>query len=115
MGISEEKTWITVCSEQDLVADSGVCALIKTTEQVAIFKLPKHEQKLFAVGNFDPIGRANVLSRGIVGCVGGEPVVASPLYKQHFSLKTGVCLQEDQIQINTYPIRIVNNEVQLLV
>jgi nitrite reductase (NADH) large subunit len=36
--------------------------------------------------------RAHVLSRGIVGELRGERVVASPLYKHHYSLATGRCL-----------------------
>lgn len=111
----DSKEWVTVCSVDDLVNDSGICALIKNTKQVAIFKLPKHETQVFAIQNFDPIGRANVISRGIVGCVEGEPVVASPLYKQHFSLKTGRCLQEEQIKVDTYPVRIADSDVQLFV
>jgi len=49
---------------------------------------------VFAIGNYDPASDANVLSRGIVGDIGGEIVVASPIYKQHFSLITGRCLEE---------------------
>lgn len=87
-----------ICSLSDLVENSGVCALVETkskSEQVALFYLPKTEQKVFALGNWDPLGKANVLSRGIVGNIGEELVVASPLYKQHFSLTTGQCLEEE--------------------
>lgn len=87
-----------ICSLSDLVENSGVCALVETkgkSEQVALFYLPKTEQKVFALGNWDPLGNANVLSRGIVGNIGEELVVASPLYKQHFSLTTGQCLEEE--------------------
>jgi nitrite reductase (NADH) small subunit len=72
------------------------------------------EQKIFAISNYDPIGKANVLYRGIVGSVGDEVVVASPLYKQHFSLHTGACLQED-ISAAVYAVRVVNEQVQLFV
>ena len=87
-----------ICSLSDLVENSGVCALVETkgkSEQVALFYLPKTQQKVFALGNWDPLGKANVLSRGIVGNIGEELVVASPLYKQHFSLTTGQCLEEE--------------------
>ena len=84
----------------------------RVEEQIAIFHLPNSEEKIFAVGNYDPIGKANVLYRGIVGCIADEPVVASPLYKQHFSLKTGRCLQEEQ-SIAVYDIRIENELVQV--
>ena len=112
-----EKTWRTICDSSDLVKDSGICALLANEagneEQIAIFHLPNSEDKIYAVGNYDPIGKANVLYRGIVGCIADEPVVASPLYKQHFSLKTGRCLQEEQ-SISVYPIRIENEQVQVL-
>ena len=42
------------------------------------------EALLYAIGNYDPAGDANVLSRGIIGSVNGQTVVASPLYKHHF-------------------------------
>ena len=110
------KTWRTICDSSDLVKDSGICALIAneqgSDEQIAIFHLPNSEEKIYAVGNYDPIGKANVLYRGIVGCIADEPVVASPLYKQHFSLKTGQCLQEEQ-SISVYDIRIENEQVQV--
>lgn len=119
------KTWRTICDSSDLVKDSGICALLvknasegskgneqRVEEQIAIFHLPNSEEKIYAVGNYDPIGKANVLYRGIVGCIADEPVVASPLYKQHFSLKTGRCLQEEQ-SIAVYDIRIENELVQV--
>lgn len=113
-----DKLWRTICGPSDLVKDSGICALLETEtgeeEQVAIFYIPGSEDKVFAVGNYDPIGKANVLSRGLVGCIGSEPVVSSPLYKQHYSLKTGQCLQEEDTKIAVYPIRIENEEVQVL-
>lgn len=108
------KNWTKVCNEQDLVKNAGVCALINN-QQIAIFHLEKAEQKLFAVGNFDPIGKANVIYRGIVGSVNDEPVVASPLYKQHFSLLTGQCLQDEASQVPVYSVRVESGEVQLLV
>ncbi len=114
--VSTEKSWRTICKSADLVKDSGISALLVSDAneaQIAIFHLPNSEEKIYAVGNYDPIGKANVLYRGIVGCIADEPVVASPLYKQHFSLKTGRCLQEDH-SISVYPIRIENEHVQVL-
>jgi nitrite reductase (NADH) small subunit len=115
--VTTEKSWRTICDTTDLVKDSGISALISNAtgedEQIAIFHIPSSEEKIYAVGNFDPIGKANVLYRGLVGCIDEEPVVSSPLYKQHFSLKTGQCLQEDQC-IAVYPIRIESEQVQVL-
>lgn len=101
-----EKT--KVCSLMELEPYQGRAALIDG-QQVALFSIPKHG--VFAVQNWDPIGRAFVLNRGIVGDVDGELCVASPLYKQHFSLKTGICLENPQIKLKVYPVMIEDSEV----
>lgn len=105
------KTWISVCQQYDLNAGAGICALLGD-EQVAVFQC-RHTQQLYAVSNFDPIGKAHVISRGIMGSVKEEVVVASPLYKQHFNLSSGHCLQEPKNQLKTYPVRLYEGEVQL--
>ena len=52
-----------------------------------------------------------MLSRGIVGDVGGRLVVASPLYKQHFDLASGRCLEEDNVSVEVYEVRLDGNNV----
>jgi len=52
------------------------------------------------------------ISRGIVGDLQEQLVVASPLYKQHFSLKDGTCLEED-ISVPVYAVRIDGKAVQI--
>jgi NAD(P)H-dependent nitrite reductase small subunit len=103
--------WIAVCNVDDLQPDSGICARV-AGKQVALFYLSKLQQ-VFAVDNFDPVGQANVLSRGMVGDLGGEPMVASPLYKQHYSLRTGVCFEDDAVQLQTYSVCIDDQQVML--
>jgi len=103
--------WIDVCKLDDLQTNSGICALVNG-QQLAIFYLPS-ENALYAIDNFDPIGKANVLSRGIVGDIDGQIVVASPLYKQHFNLQSGVCLENDQTNVKTYPVRLNGTIVQV--
>jgi nitrite reductase (NADH) small subunit len=102
-----------ICSKNDLVENSGVCALVNG-EQVAIFYLPKSEQQVFAISNWDPIGKANVLSRGIVGDLEGKFVVASPLYKQHFDLTSGDCLEDETASVKIYPISLENDKIILV-
>jgi len=104
--------WNDVCSVSDLQENSGVCALVNGL-QVAIFYLPTDEQGVYAIGNYDPIGKANVLSRGIVGDIKGEVVVSSPLYKQHFNLETGVCLEDDTVTVPIYACQINGGRVQV--
>ncbi len=103
--------WYMACKHDDLVEGSGVCSLING-QQVAIFYLPNEHSALHAIDNFDPIGRANVLARGIVGDVSGELVVASPLYKEHFSLTSGRCLEKDYA-VRVWPIRRNGDSIEV--
>ena len=107
-----EIQWSTVCTTDDLVPNSGVCALVNG-QQVALFYLPSTDEKVFAIGNYDPIGKANVLSRGMVGDLKDCLVVASPLYKQHFSLRDGQCLEDEEVSVASYPARIDGKAVQV--
>jgi NAD(P)H-dependent nitrite reductase small subunit len=103
--------WVDVCSVDDLQPNSGICALL-SGKQVAIFYMPE-EQAIYAINNYDPFGKANVLSRGMIGDIKGEPMVASPLYKQHFSLRTGVCLDDDSIKVDAYAVRMQADRVEV--
>jgi nitrite reductase (NADH) small subunit len=106
----EKWSWEAVCDRRDLVAGAGVCVLVGS-EQVALFYLPEEDCALYALANRDPIGRANVLSRGILGDIDGQLVVASPLYKQHFNLATGACLEDDEVRIPVYAARLDGDSV----
>lgn len=108
----QARDWMVVCAETDLVPNAGVCALIKGV-QVALFYVPNSPNKIYAIHNWDPVGQANVLSRGIVGEFDGEWVVASPLYKQHFSLRTGQCL-EQAAAVPVYEAQLEGGEVAIL-
>ncbi|TXS95420.1 nitrite reductase small subunit NirD [Parahaliea maris] len=110
----KQDDWQTVCTRDDLVLNSGVCALVGG-EQVAIFYLPDTDRQVFALGNRDPIGKANVMSRGIVGDLQGQVVVASPLYKQHFNLETGACLEEEGVFLPVYDIQLDGDAVNVKV
>ncbi|GAB2848199.1 nitrite reductase small subunit NirD [Pseudoduganella ginsengisoli] len=102
--------WTTVCELDDIVPNTGVCALLNG-EAVAVFRLNDSEQRVFAVSNFDPNSNASVLSRGLIGNLGERIVVASPIYKHHFDLQTGECLEAPEHSIATYPARIENGKV----
>lgn len=97
---------------EDLVPNGGVCALLGD-RQVAVFYLPSLSPAVYAIDNHDPLGHANVLSRGIVGDIDGEPVVASPLYKQHFSLRTGRCMEDEEVQIPVYAALLKEDRVEI--
>jgi len=98
-----------VCAVSDIDLDTGVCALVNG-KQVAIFR-PAATGTFFAVGNFDPIGEANVLSRGLISEIKGQLTVASPLYKQHYVLESGACLEDDTVSIPTYTVKVEKNRI----
>ena len=112
--ILKNDCWEDVCTLADLVPNSGICALV-SGQQVAIFYLPEEETPLYALHNRDPIGQANVISRGILGSIDDELVVASPLYKQHFSLSSGKCLEQPEHALQSYKTRVIDGCVQVLV
>ena len=104
--------WKDICHIDDILPGSGRCALHQG-QQVALFRVREGEaDAVYAVANHDPCSGANVIARGIVGSLGERIVVASPLYKQHFCLRTGECLEE-QVRLKTWPARIAGDRVQL--
>ncbi len=111
MANRQEQGWSAVCGRADLVANSGVVALVGDV-QVALFYLPEGEQ-LFAVDNRDPLSGANVIGRGIVGSLGGALVVAAPLYKQHFRLQDGTCLEYPEQALKVWPVRFSGEVVEV--
>ncbi|GAA2066249.1 nitrite reductase small subunit NirD [Williamsia deligens] len=106
-----DATWVPVCPLDTLVPGRGVAAILPDGTQAAVFLVPSGE--VFAVGNIDPFGRAAVMSRGLVGDRDGEPTVASPLLKQVFSLRTGLCLDDDSVGLGTFATRVVDNRVDI--
>ena len=103
--------WVTVCQLSDIKPNTGVCALLND-EQVAIFRVGESD-RLYALSNYDPFSKAYVLSRGLVGDRQGILKVAAPIYKQNINLETGEYLDDPSIKIPTYPVRVVDGEVQL--
>ncbi|MFJ4386823.1 nitrite reductase small subunit NirD [Pseudomonas sp. NPDC089408] len=112
--VKTRENWQAVCQVQDLVADSGVVVWLDGA-QVALFYLPGQAQTLYAVDNRDPRSGANIIGRGLVGSVQGELVVAAPLYKQHFSLQSGECLEDGGQRLRVWPVRLNGGAVELAV
>jgi len=109
--MSDSSSWVNVCINDDLIADTGLCALHEG-EQVAIFKVLQTNE-VFALQNYDPIGKANVLSRGLLASLGDDTYIVSPLYKQHFCLQTGSCLEDENFKLKTYSVRVFDDQIQL--
>jgi nitrite reductase (NADH) small subunit len=108
---TENQSWVDVCDISDLADNIGRCALVNG-KQVAIFCVAG-TQDVYGIDNFDPFSDANVISRGILGDLAGRIVVASPIYKQHFELATGQCLEDDAVKLNTYKVRVLDGLVQI--
>jgi nitrite reductase (NADH) small subunit len=111
--------WHRVCRLEQLQPGRGVAALLEG-RQIALFRAvadgpegPTGSDVVHAIDNIDPISGAAVLSRGIVGDRQGTPVVASPIYKQAFSLETGECLDEPDQGVEVFSVRIVDGWVQV--
>ncbi|MGO8854221.1 MAG: nitrite reductase small subunit NirD [Steroidobacteraceae bacterium] len=101
--------WQAICDLEEIIPDTGVCASLDG-QQVAVFRV---DDGVHAIDNRDPASGANVLSRGIVGDLGGEVVVASPIYKHHYSLLTGRCLEEPAYSVRTHRCRVLDGRVWL--
>ncbi|WP_438025815.1 nitrite reductase small subunit NirD [Sorangium sp. So ce233] len=103
--------WIEVCGVDDIIPNTGVCALVGA-RQIAVVRVGEGEE-IYAVSNFDPFSKAFVISRGIVGDKGGVPKIASPIYKQNFDLRTGQCLDDPSVRIPVYPVRVRGGRVEV--
>ena len=112
LAVGLEGRWLDICALEDIVPQTGVCALLGR-KQVAVFRVG-HED-LYALSNFDPFSKAFVLSRGIVGDKGGVPKVASPVFKQSFDLRTGQCLDDPAVAVKSYPVRLRGGRVEVFV
>jgi NAD(P)H-dependent nitrite reductase small subunit len=102
-----DASWHEVCALEDLIEGAGVAALIGG-RQIALFQV---HGRVYAIDNFDPASRANVLSRGMTGNLQGERVVASPIYKHHYSLASGRCIEDASFNVAVYPTRVSEGKV----
>ncbi|MBT3073827.1 MULTISPECIES: nitrite reductase small subunit NirD [Streptomyces] len=96
--------WVAVCATGVLSAGRGAAVLLPDGEQAALFM--DRSGTVYAIGNRDPFTGAYVLSRGLLGSAGGRPFVASPLLKQRFDLATGACLDDDEVSVPVYAVRV---------
>ena len=103
--------WHRACSLDDIPAWCGAAVLFGN-RQIALLRWDESAE-ISALANFDPFSNAMVVSRGIIGDLAGQRVVASPVYKQHFRLADGVCLEDPSVRLATYPVRVVDGEVEV--
>ena len=102
------QNWTDICAVDDILPSTGVCALVDN-RHVAVFRLGADQ--FFAIDNVDPKSGASVLSRGLLGNLGERVVVASPIYKNHFDLATGECLEAPEHSVRAHAVRIEGDRV----
>jgi nitrite reductase (NADH) small subunit len=99
--------WTPICDVDDIVPDTGVSARVEG-RHVAVFRVAG---SAYAIDNVDPKSGASVLARGLVGNLGERLVVASPLYKHHFDLRTGECLEHPELRVAVHHVRFDDGQV----
>ena len=108
--MTTNQNWTDLCAVDDILPSTGVCALVDQ-RHVAVFRLGA--DRFFAIDNVDPKSGASVLSRGLLGSVGDRIVVASPLYKNHFDLQTGECLEAPEQSVRAHGVRVDGGRVSV--
>lgn len=104
--------WVPVGHVSDFPVEGG--AAIKYGQvQIAVFHFASRGE-WYASQNMCPHKRAFVLSRGIIGSHGDVPKVACPLHKKTFSLATGECLSGEEHSVKVFPVKVVDDQVHLL-
>lgn len=101
-----------VCDLQALLPERAVAAIVGGT-QIALVRLL--DDRVYAVGQWDPFCQANVISRGIVGSarVGDVdvPTIQSPMYKQAFDLRDGRCLSDPGVRLGSWRVEVAQGHV----
>ena len=95
--------WVNICKIDAILPATGVCALLGN-QQVAVFRPYADNQVFF---------ESSVLSRGLIAEHQGELWVASPLKKQRFRLRDGLCMEDESHSIPHYEVRVKDGQVQL--
>ncbi|WP_405710352.1 nitrite reductase large subunit NirB [Streptomyces xanthophaeus] len=88
--------------EAALEPGRGRTAVLADGTRAAVFK--DRAGRVYAVGDRDPFSGADVIAGGIMGSKDGVPVVASPMHKQLFDLRTGICLDDPDVALPVLPL-----------
>ena len=104
---ASNKPWQAVCSVDAIPPQAGIGARLGEM-QIALFRL---NDKVYALDNQEPGSQANVLSRGLLGDTGGEPIVISPLYKQRIRLRDGRSCDNGEPLVRAWPVKIEDGKV----
>ena len=103
--------WLDAGAVELFPANAGATVLLEG-RQIAVFRFERLG-RWFACQNLCPHKLENVLGRGLLGELDGEPKVACPLHKRAFSLETGENLNGDCPPVTLYPVRVVGGTVEI--
>ncbi|MBM3072903.1 nitrite reductase large subunit NirB [Lelliottia sp. RWM.1] len=104
---TDDKRWQEICAIDEIPEQAGIGARLGR-KHIALFRFGK---AVYALDDQEPGSSANVLSRGILGDAGGEPVVISPLYKQRIRLRDGRQFENGEPAVRAWPVKIENGKV----
>ncbi|MBW3808426.1 nitrite reductase small subunit NirD [Aeromonas hydrophila] len=107
---SEHGEWLRACELAALPEQAGRSAWLGG-RALALFRLG---ERVYALDAVDPLTGVAVLGRGLVGDCNGEPVVASPIYKQRYALADGRCLDDPALRVACWPVMHSAGEVWVL-
>lgn len=102
--LSEVISWVKVGTVTDFPENAGAC-IKHNSKQIAVYHFTR-TQKWYACQNLCPHKMEMVLSRGLIGDMGGVPKLACPMHKKTFSLEDGSNLNGEDYSIATYPVKI---------
>ncbi|MGB3485596.1 MAG: nitrite reductase small subunit NirD [Mycobacterium sp.] len=102
--LNDIQVWTAACAFDFLIPGRGVGVLLDDGSQAALFRLD--DDTVCAVGNIDPFSGAAVLSRGIIGDRAGRACVQSPIKKQAFAFDDGSCLDDPNVSVPVYGVRV---------
>ena len=100
--------WVAVCRLDELDVDRGAAALVHG-QAVTVFRTAAGG--LHVIGNRDPLQPALSLARGTVGRRGDVPFVALPRHRRAFDLRAARCLDDPQVAVPAYDVRLVDGVV----
>ncbi len=106
-GAPSARPWQAICDLEAIPAEAGIGARLGE-RQIALFRFG---EQIYALDNLEPGSDANVLSRGILGDAGGEPIVISPLYKQRIRLRDGRACDGGEQAVRAWPVKVENGKV----